>query len=141
MFFVCHSKLKWKQDRLVSTEKNVKCRCISIFLILCLNCFFSVAPSSRGNVWKNLLLLCFQPLVATRNGVVNITGFTVQDTRFSSTVSCPKKSIVCCTNSEQMQDKSLKRDFCFFAPTVYTNMTEQMLHKHIQKNLFSGFNR
>lgn len=95
MFFVCHSKLKWKQDSVWCQQKRMSNADAEVFfLILCLNCCFSAAPSSRGNVWKNLLLLCFQPMVATRNGVVNITGFTIQDTRFSSTVSCPPKKVL-----------------------------------------------
>lgn len=124
MFFVCHSKLKWKQDCVWCQQKRMSNADVEVFfLILHLNCCFSVAPSSRGNVRKNLLLLCFQPMVATRNGVVNMTGFTVQDTRFSSTVSCTKKCIVCWTNAEQMQDKSLKRDFCFLLP-LYTKILQ-----------------
>lgn len=126
---------------LVSTEKNVKCRCRSIFLILCLNCCLSVAPSSRGNVRKNLLFLCFQPMAATRNGVVNVTGFTVQDTRFCSTVSCKKKkkkkvlSVRLMLNRCRINPWRETSVFCSHCIWKYYRTS-----KRLQKDIYSGCN-
>lgn len=105
------------------------------FNTLSLNWCCSVAPSSRENVWKNLLLLCFQPMAATMNSMVNITGFTVQHTQFCSTLSCKKekrKSIVCGTNAEQMLDKSLMRYFCFLLP-LYTKLLQDRCYINTYK--------
>ena len=67
MFFMCHNKLKWKQDCVWCQHKrmsNADVRSIFLFffflfffLILCLNCCLWLR-SSRGNIRKNLLFLC-----------------------------------------------------------------------------------
>lgn len=126
---------------LVSTEKNVKCRCRSIFFnTFSLNRCCSVAPSSRENVWKSLLLLCFGPMAAAANSMVNRTGSTVQHTQFSSTVSCKKKRrkrIVCGTDAEQMLSKPLMRYFCSLLP-LYTKLLQDQYCTSTRRESLSG---
>lgn len=134
---------------LVSTQKNVKCRCkkyfsfFFFFLILCLNCCLWLRPS-RGNVRKNLLFLCI------------LTGGSHNE-------ECGKYKLFHCTRSSiflllfhvqknvlsvgltwnRCRIKTLKRErllFFFFCSPLYTIILQDKCYINTQRDLYSGSN-
>ena len=158
MFFMCHNKLKWKQDCVWCQHKrmsNADVRSIFLFffflffIILYLNCCLWLRPS-WGNVRKNLLFLCFltsgshneqcgkyKLFHCTRSSIFLLL-FHVQKNVLSVGVTRNRCRI---KNLEERE-----RDFCFFLlffffySPLYTIILQDKCYVNTQRDLYSGSN-
>lgn len=121
MFFVCHSKLKWKQDCVWCQQKRMANADVQVFYSK------RTTASSRGNVRKSP-----QFLVWIQRQPHGTEWEMFRCTRYSIFFYCFMSNVL----SVELMHNRCRINLWRLMLLLYT----KILHKHIQRDLYSGFN-